>query len=103
MLDGVILKSMEKTVFRTSDIRDYCKLDLRQNITFNEYYKELNGELTKLSGVIVADYEHFIVVRTEKGYNICISKRDLATGWSHIDNFDPKVPKIFSWNSEQEK
>ena len=109
MLDGAVKNAECKMVIRKKDITDFCKIDLRQEIVWNErgtqelLMNRKTGMLIEHSGIVVADYEHYIVVRTPKGYNVCLEKNDIATGQIVIKGFKPKVPRISCYEAEQEK
>lgn len=93
-----------KQVIRKADITECCKIELLQDIEWDYVGQsgevlldKRTGKARREHGKVIADYEHYIVVRTPKGYNVCLGKNEIAIKQVRIKGFEPKVPKIYAY------
>ena len=100
----MIVSGSEKTAFLKKDIADACYIEPGTKITWTyrgqqveEKISRKTGEVLRESGIVVADYEHYLVVRTPKGYNICLDKAEIATRWINIKGFKPKIKPVYAF------
>ena len=100
----MFVSGSEKTAFLKKDIADACYIEPGTKITWTyrgqkaeEKIDRKTGEIMRHSGIVVADYEHYLVVRTSKGYNICLDKAEIATRWINIKGFKPKIKPVYAF------
>ena len=100
----MVVSGSEKTGFLKADIADACYIEPGTKITWTyrgqqveEKISRKTGEVLKESGIVVADYEHYLVVRVPKGYNICLDKAEIATRWINIKGFKPKIKPVYAF------
>ena len=100
----MFVSGSEKTGFLKTDIADACYIEPGTKITWTyrgqlveEKISRKTGEVLRESGIVVADYEHYLVVRTPKGYNICLDKAEIATRWINIKGFKPKIKPVYAF------
>ena len=99
----MIEKIMTGTVIRKDDIATACYIEPGTKISWTyrgqiteEKIDRRTGDVMRHSGIVVADYEWYLVVRTPKGYNICLDKAEIATGWIKIKGFKPKIKRVLA-------
>ncbi|MBR2492161.1 MAG: hypothetical protein IKB64_01675 [Paludibacteraceae bacterium] len=94
----------EKTAFLKADVAEACYIEPGTKISWTykgqqveEKINRKTGDVLREHGVVVADYEHYLVVRTPKGYNICLDKTEITTGWIKIKGFKPKIKRVYAF------
>jgi hypothetical protein len=99
----MLYQENEKRVIPKEDIADACYIEPGTKISWTyrgqiteEKIDRKTGEVMRHSGIVVADYEWYLVVRTPKGYNICLDKAEIATGWINIKGFKPKIKRVLA-------
>lgn len=85
------------------DIADACYIEPGKKIEWTyrgqiteEKINRKTGEVQKDRGTVVADYEYYLVVRTPKGYNICLDKTEIAIRQINIKGFKPKIKPVLA-------
>ena len=94
----------EKWVIPKEDIADACYIEPGTKISWTyrgqiteEKIDRRTGDVMRHNGIVVADYEWYLVVRTPNGYNICLDKAEIATRWINIKGFKPKIKPVYAF------
>ena len=100
----MFVSGSDRTAFLKKDIADACYIEPGTKISWTyrgqiteEKIDRKTGEVMRHSGIVVADYEWYLVVRTPKGYNICLDKAEIATGWIKIKGLKPKIKRVYAF------
>lgn len=95
----------EKMVIPKADIADACYIEPGTKIVWTykgqiteEKIDRKTGMVKRDKGIVVGDYEHFLVVRTPKGYNTCLDKTEIAIRQINIKGFKPKIKPVSALN-----
>ena len=99
----MFVSESDKTVIPISEIPDGCYIKPLTEISWTykgvqveELRDKRTGEIKRHSGVVIADYEWYLVVQTPKGYNICLDKSDIATGWIKVKGYRPQIKRVLA-------
>ena len=99
-----VFATKAKDVMRTADVKHYCKLDLGTVIEWCETNEKGEyrihkgqGDTKQFKGMVVADYENFVVIRDPGKFNYCLNKCDIATRQIAIKGIHPKVPRVSAY------
>lgn len=99
----MIASSLEGIVIPKDDVADGCFIEPGTQIEWSykgqiteEKVDRRTGKIRRDRGIVVADYENYLVVRTPYGYNTTIDKVDVATGWIKVKGFKPKIKRVLA-------